>query len=151
MYRGESDERKQKRPVIIHRAILGSVERCIAVLTESYGGKWPFWLSPCQVMIVPVASTFDEYGLQVKQRLHDAGFMVDIDLSTGDTMNKKIRNAQLEQFNYILVVGEKEVAGQTVNVRTRDNVVHGEVTLDRLVARLKELKESRTLEDTGGF
>ena len=93
--------------------------------------------------------------------------MVDVDLSPGDTMNKKIRNAQLDQYNYILgtlllviksnfierliVVGEKEVSSKTVNVRTRDNVVHGEVTLSRLQERLLELKETRAIEDIGGF
>nr|CAH7720865.1 unnamed protein product [Callosobruchus chinensis] len=86
-------------PVIIHRAVYGSVERMIAILTESFAGKWPFWLSPRQVMIVPVGPMFDDYAEQVKQKLYDAGFMVEVDTDPGDTMNKKIRNAQ---FNFIL-------------------------------------------------
>ena len=90
------------KPVIIHRAILGSVERMIAILTESYAGKWPFWLSPRQVMVIPVSLPFDEYATQVKDKLYESGFMAEVDLSTGDTMNKKIRNAQLSQFNFIL-------------------------------------------------
>ena len=107
------------------------------------------------------------------QRLHDAGFMSEADTSSGDTMNKKIRNAQLQQFNYILgnltdkngvplpllsvssslipVVGEKEVSNDTVNVRTRDNVVHGEVTLQRLLERFEELRELKVIEEAGGF
>lgn len=97
-----SESGEKKRPVIIHRAILGSVERMIAILTESYAGKWPFWLSPRQVMIVPVGPSYDEYGENVKEKLHDAGFMVEVDTDAGDTMNKKIRNAQLAQFNFIL-------------------------------------------------
>ncbi|XP_049284736.1 threonine--tRNA ligase 1, cytoplasmic isoform X2 [Anopheles funestus] len=135
------DNGEKKRPVIIHRAVLGSVERMIAILTENYAGKWPFWLSPRQVMVVPVGPVYDEYADKVRQRLHEAGFMVEADLDAGDTMNKKIRNAQLAQFNFILVVGEKERSSETVNVRTRDNKVHGEVSVDDLVTKLSKLRD----------
>uniref|UniRef100_A0A1Q3FAE4 threonine--tRNA ligase n=1 Tax=Culex tarsalis TaxID=7177 RepID=A0A1Q3FAE4_CULTA len=131
------DNGEKKRPVIVHRAILGSVERMIAILTESYAGKWPFWLSPRQIMVVPVGPAYDEYADKVRQRLHDAGFMAEADLDAGDTMNKKIRNAQLAQFNFILVVGEKERSSETVNVRTRDNKVHGEVSVEELLVKLR--------------
>ncbi|XP_076761471.1 threonine--tRNA ligase isoform X1 [Xylocopa sonorina] len=131
---------EKARPVIIHRAILGSVERMIAILTESYAGKWPFWLSPRQAMIISVSSQFDDYAAQVKDKLWDAGFMAEIDTDAGDTLNKKIRNAQLAQFNFILVVGEKELNAGTVNVRTRDNVVHGEVAVDVLIEKFKLFK-----------
>lgn len=134
----------KKRPVIIHRAILGSVERMIAILTENYGGKWPFWLSPRQVMVVPVGPTCDEYAQQVRQQFHDAKFMADIDLDPGCTLNKKIRNAQLAQYNFILVVGEKEKTSGTVNIRTRDNKVHGEHTVSETIERLQQLKQSRS-------
>lgn len=134
----------KKRPVIIHRAILGSVERMIAILTENYGGKWPFWLSPRQVMVVPVGPTCDEYAQKVQQQFHDAKFMVDIDLDPGCTLNKKIRNAQLAQYNFILVVGEKEKSSGTVNIRTRDNKVHGERTISETVGRLEQLRQSRS-------
>lgn len=144
-----SEERKQ--PVIIHRAILGSVERMIAILTESCGGKWPFWLSPFQVMIVPVSSKFDNYAKEIHKSIHDAGFMVEIDLAPGDTFNKKIRNAQLGQWNYILVVGEKEMTSKTVNIRTRDNIVHGEKTLQQLLDHMTKLKTTRSCDDSGDF
>uniref|UniRef100_A0A8C1IRC7 threonine--tRNA ligase n=1 Tax=Cyprinus carpio TaxID=7962 RepID=A0A8C1IRC7_CYPCA len=133
-----------KRPVIIHRAILGSVERMIAILTENYGGKWPLWLSPRQVMVVPVGPTCDEYAQRVQQEFHRGGLMTDVDLDPGCTLNKKIRNAQLAQYNFILVVGEKEKSSDTVNVRTRDNKVHGERSLADCMKRLKELKASRS-------
>ncbi|XP_037883178.1 threonine--tRNA ligase 1, cytoplasmic isoform X1 [Glossina fuscipes] len=136
-----ADDGEKKRPVIIHRAILGSVERMIAILTENYAGKWPFWLSPRQVMVVPVGPHFDEYAQSVRDQLHCAGFMVEADLDAGDTMNKKIRNAQLAQFNFILVVGEKERSSGTVNVRTRDNKVHGEVSIQDLIAKLQKIKD----------
>uniref|UniRef100_A0A8C2BA04 threonine--tRNA ligase n=1 Tax=Cyprinus carpio TaxID=7962 RepID=A0A8C2BA04_CYPCA len=134
----------KKRPVIIHRAILGSVERMIAILTENYGGKWPLWLSPRQVMVVPVGPTCDEYAQRVQQEFHRGGLMTDVDLDPGCTLNKKIRNAQLAQYNFILVVGEKEKSSDTVNVRTRDNKVHGERSLADCMERLKELKASRS-------
>ncbi|XP_055545392.1 threonine--tRNA ligase 1, cytoplasmic isoform X1 [Wyeomyia smithii] len=139
------DNGEKKRPVIIHRAILGSVERMIAILTESYAGKWPFWLSPRQIMVVPVGPQYDEYANKVRQRLHDVGFMVEADLDAGDTMNKKIRNAQLAQFNFILVVGDKERSSETVNVRTRDNKVHGEVSVDELIGKLRKLADEHVL------
>lgn len=161
-YVSETGEKKQ--PVIIHRAILGSVERMIAILTENFAGKWPFWLSPRQVMVVPVGPPFDEYADLVRQQLHDSGFMAECDVDAGDTMNKKIRNAQLAQFNYILgkltchldfscrystkypflfcsVVGEKEKTSGTVNVRTRDNKVHGEVSVAELIVKLNKVRD----------
>lgn len=141
----------KKRPVIVHRAILGSVERMIAILTENYGGKWPFWLSPRQVMVVPVGPTCDEYAQKVQQQFHDAHFMADVDLDPGCTLNKKIRNAQLAQYNFILVVGEKEKASGTVNIRTRDNKVHGERTVADTIERLGQLKQSRNKQAEEDF
>jgi len=135
-----ADNAEKRHPVIVHRAILGSLERQIAILTENYGGKWPFWLSPRQVMVVPVGPVFYDYADSVRQQLHDAGFMVEADLDDSDTMNKKIRNAQLAQFNFILVVGEKERSANTVNVRTRDNKVHGEVSIADLITKLQKFR-----------
>ncbi|GFV07623.1 threonine--tRNA ligase 1, cytoplasmic [Trichonephila clavipes] len=135
---------EKKRPVIIHRAILGSVERMIAILTESYGGKWPFWLSPRQSIVVPVGPMFEEYAQKVCNEIHSAGFICDMDVDQGDTMKKKIRNAQLAQYNYIFVVGEREKTSNTVNVRTRDdNAVRGEFTISDVISKFKILKEKR--------
>lgn len=142
------DNGEKIRPVMIHRAILGSVERMIAILTESCAGKWPFWLSPNQVMVVPVSSKLDDYAVQVKDKLWEAGFMVECDLDAGDTLNKKIRNAQLAQYNFILVVGDKEKTSSTINIRTRDNVVHGEMPVDTFIEKLKVLKDGRAPIDT---
>ncbi|XP_036835076.1 threonine--tRNA ligase 1, cytoplasmic [Oncorhynchus mykiss] len=134
----------KQRPVIIHRAILGSVERMIAILTENYGGKWPLWLSPRQVMVVPVGPTLDDYAQKIRDDFHRGGLMTDIDCDASCTLNKKIRNAQLAQYNFILVVGEKEKTSETVNVRTRDNKVHGERSVNECMERLKQLKASRS-------
>ncbi|KAK9886632.1 hypothetical protein WA026_017555 [Henosepilachna vigintioctopunctata] len=142
-----SETCEAKRPVIIHRAILGSVERMIAILTESYAGKWPFWLSPRQAMVIPVGQQYYDYAKEVKDQLHEAGFMVEVDIDAGDTMNKKIRNAQLAQFNFILVVGEKEKSNRTVNIRTRANVVHGEASISEVIEKFKSLQDRYELEE----
>jgi len=141
------DEKGEKvPPVMIHRAILGSVERMIAILTENFAGKWPFWLSPRQAMVVPVGPHVNSYAMEVKSSLHEAGFCADCDTDDGNTMNKKVRNAQIAQYNYILVVGEKEKENRTVNVRTRDNKVHGELSIDDLLAKFRKLAKERTLK-----
>lgn len=105
-------------PVIIHRAVLGSVERMIAVLAEHYNGQWPFWLSPRQIAIVPIVNKEEilEYGRKLQNDISDWGYYVDLDDST-DRLNKKILNAQHEQYNLILVIGAKEVEKGTVNIR----------------------------------
>ncbi|XP_067161507.1 threonine--tRNA ligase 2, cytoplasmic isoform X1 [Apteryx mantelli] len=143
-YVGKDGGDDKKRPVIIHRAILGSVERMIAILAENYGGKWPFWLSPRQVMVVPVGPASEEYARQVCSDFFEAGFMSDVDLDQSCTLNKKIRNAQLAQYNFILVVGEKEKADNAVNVRARDNKVHGEISVSSAIEKLKKFKSSHT-------
>ena len=100
---------------MVHRAMLGSVERMFAVLCEHYGGKWPFWLSPRQVMLIPVHKDWNDYCQEVRDKLHDEGFYADVDLSK-DKLNKKVRNAQVDQYNFQLVVGE--TAGHQGGVST---------------------------------
>lgn len=127
-----------ERPVIIHRAILGSVERQVAILTEHFGGKWPFWISPRQVKVVPVAQSFFEYGQYVTDVLTSFGFYAELD-STGNTLNKKIRNAQLDAWNYSAIVGEKEEANMSVNLRSRDSKdALGDFSLEALMDMLKK-------------
>ncbi|RKP13158.1 hypothetical protein BJ684DRAFT_20334 [Piptocephalis cylindrospora] len=137
------------RPVIIHRAILGSVERQMAILTEHFVGKWPFWLSPRQVMVVPVAAAFYDYADRVRSTLHEAGLYVDVD-NGENTLNKKIRNAEIAQYNFILVVGQDEEETGSVNVRSRDDVgtkAKGQTqALDDVLGKMVELKKSKALE-----
>jgi len=106
----------------VHRAVLGSVERMMAILIEHYAGKWPFFLSPRQAMVMAVSPAFEEYARAVQKRVRKAGYFVDLD-DSHRTLNKMVREAQLAQYNYILVVGKEEEANGTVNVRTRDNQV----------------------------
>jgi threonyl-tRNA synthetase len=127
-----------ERPVIIHRAILGSVERMLAVLIEHTAGKWPFWISPRQVCVVPLDPKYFAYAKSVGDRFQAAGLEVHTDLSS-NTYNKKIREAQVAQYNFILVVGDKEVAADSVNVRTRSNEVLGMKPVAEVVANFLEL------------
>lgn len=138
-----TDTGEYARPVIVHRAILGSVERMFAILTEHFAGKWPFWLSPRQVMVVPISDGSFEYASEVKDAVRAAGFHVDVDLMDRK-MQKKVREAQISQYNYILVVGEKERAEQMVNVRSRDNQVHGMHKLQDVLKVMVEEKQTRS-------
>ena len=88
------------RPVVIHRAIIGSFERFLGILIEHFGGKWPFWLSPRQILIVPVMPAVNDYVEELQRILRDDKMNVDIDIS-GNTMQKKIRTGQLAQYNFI--------------------------------------------------
>jgi len=111
-------EGEKGRPVIVHRAVYGSLERFIAILCEHTAGKWPFWLSPRQIMICTISQAFENYALSVKQKLFDAGFEPELDI--GDrTVMKKVKVYQ-HQYNYLLVIGKEEESEQTVNVRVRD-------------------------------
>jgi threonyl-tRNA synthetase len=133
-----SEGAAEERPVMVHRAVLGSVERMIAILIEHYAGKWPFFLSPRQAIVVPISKQYEAYAASVQQRVRAAGFFVEADLSHR-TLNKMVREAQLAQYNYILVVGSKEETDDTVNVRTRDNEVHGVRGVDALIDEFKQL------------
>merc|ERR1712113_1260885 len=113
---------------------------------ENFGGKWPFWLSPRQAMVVPVAPLYNDYAREIVNLMKTGGFCVEADVDHGNTMNKKVRNAQLAQYNFIFVVGEKESSNKTVNVRTRDNKVHGEFTLDAVLDKFQELAEQKILK-----
>ncbi|EUD65382.1 threonyl-tRNA synthetase [Plasmodium inui San Antonio 1] len=133
------------RPVIIHRAILGSVERFVAILIEHTAGKLPFWISPRQAIVLPVSDKFNDYANYVYQTLNNHFFDVEIDTSL-NTLNKKIREAQLNQFNFILVVGEKELTTNTVTVRNRDDQNNHEVcSLEELIARFRKLLEVNSM------
>ncbi|EOY00417.1 Threonyl-tRNA synthetase isoform 4 [Theobroma cacao] len=131
------DEAKREKPVMIHRAILGSVERMFAILLEHYKGKWPFWLSPRQAIVCPVSAKSQDYAREVQEQIHGAGYYVDVDL-TDRKIQKKVREAQLAQYNYILVVGEEEMNTKQVSVRVRDK---GDLTSMSIEGLLQHLKD----------
>jgi threonyl-tRNA synthetase len=132
-----------KRPVIVHRAILGSCERLLAILTEHYAGKWPFWLSPRQCTICTVSDTFNPYAEKIYQKLKYEGYQVTLDKG-GATLPKKVRNAQVEQYNYILVVGEEEMNTNTIDVRSREGERLGKYTTQKLLEFFKSLEPAKS-------
>ncbi|KDN39007.1 threonyl-tRNA synthetase [Tilletiaria anomala UBC 951] len=142
---GDSD-----RPVMIHRAILGSLERFIAILTEHFAGKWPFWMSPRQVVVIPVTNSVFDYAEEVRRTLWGKGLYADVDLSDA-TLPKKIRNGEIAQYNFILVVGHEEKQDKSVNVRNRDNIGQKgrdeRKALAQIVDALVALKDSKSLEN----
>lgn len=137
------------RPVMIHRAIYGSFERFIAILIEHFGGKWPFWLSPRQILIVPVMPSANPYVEELQKIFRSNGFHCDIDVS-GNTMPKKIRTGQLQQYNFIMVVGQQEQESRSVNIRNRDipeTQKMGElIPVDKALEMLKSLRDERRLD-----
>uniref|UniRef100_A0A667XA87 threonine--tRNA ligase n=1 Tax=Myripristis murdjan TaxID=586833 RepID=A0A667XA87_9TELE len=132
------------KPVMIHRAVLGSLERMIAILAENFGGKWPLWLSPAQVMVIPVGGDSESYA---KQQLREAAFMADLNEDQSATLNKKIRSAQLAQYNYIFVVGEKECESGTVSVRSRRGKQLGRRPIEEVLSSLTQLRDTRSNQD----
>jgi threonyl-tRNA synthetase len=144
-YEGADGQRHQ--PVMVHRAILGSLERFIGILIEHYAGKFPLWLSPRQVRVIPITDAFLDYGNGVAAKLRAAGIVATID-RRNETVGKKIREAQLDRVNYQLVVGEREAEAGTVSVRTRGNEQLGSLSLDDFLARcLEEIQERRITGD----
>ncbi len=133
-----------KRPVMIHRALFGSIERFFGILIEHFAGRFPLWLSPRQVCVITVADRHNEYAHLIAQEIKKAGMLCDVDDSS-ESMNKKIRNAQLMQYNYMLTVGDKELENRTINLRTRDNIVHGELDLKSFIVALEKESESKSL------
>lgn len=139
-----SEDGTRKRPVMIHRAIFGSIERFLGILIEHYVGKFPLWLSPHQVRILTVADRHLSFAKEVEANFKKYGFHIDVD-TTGESVSKKVRNAQLEQINYILTIGDKELENRSVNLRTRDNVVHGEVNIEEFIQKITaEFKQRRS-------
>jgi threonyl-tRNA synthetase len=132
-----NDRGEHEAPVCIHRAPLSTHERMIGFLIEHYAGKFPVWLSPEQVRIIPITDIHNEYGLQLKKRLKAEGIRVDADLGS-DRMNAKIRQAQLMQVPYQLVVGDREVENDTVSIRRRDNTRQNGVPVAEFIATIRE-------------
>jgi threonyl-tRNA synthetase len=128
---------KEKRPYMVHRALLGSIERFFGVLVEHYAGAFPVWLAPVQARLIPVAPAFNDYAQNVKERLSSAGLRADADLSE-HRMNAKIRNAQNEKIPYMLVVGEKEQVADSVALRLRKGKQQEVLTVEQFIDKAQE-------------
>jgi threonyl-tRNA synthetase len=139
----DSDSLK-KRPVMIHRAIFGSIERFFAILLEHFAGKFPLWISPLGIRLIPVADRHVEYAKELKQKLSSSKIPIDIDDSE-ESVAKKIRNAQLSQINYMLTIGDVEMENKTLSVRTRENKVVGEMSVEAFLQAITKEFEEKSL------
>ncbi|OQE24752.1 hypothetical protein PENSTE_c007G02435 [Penicillium steckii] len=138
------------RPVVIHRAIIGSFERFLGILTEHFGGKWPFWISPRQILIVPIAPALNDYVFELQKLFQGDKLNVDVDVS-GNTLQKKIRTGQLSQYNFICVVGAQERDTRSVNLRDRDDPATQNkgvmIPVDEIRQKLRSLRKERRLKN----
>jgi len=125
----------RRRPIMLHRALFGSVERFFGVLLEHYAGAFPFWMAPVQVRVLSVATSHESYALRVAERLREAGHRVEI-ADASDQLGRRIRAAKVEKIPYVLVVGDDDVAAGTVGVNPRGGDVERGVALDEFLARL---------------
>lgn len=141
-YVNESGEKE--RPVVIHRAISGSLERFMGVMIEHFAGVFPLWLAPRQAIVVPVGEKFNDYAEKVLKSLKEAGVRAEWDFSS-DGLNKKVRNAEQAHINYILVVGEKEEANNGVAVRNYKTKEQSELSLQQFIDNTKEEIELKKL------
>ncbi len=141
-YTGEDGAKH--RPVMIHRAALGSIERFVGILIEHFAGAFPTWIAPVQVVLVPISEHHHEYALKVKEALAQKGVRVQADLRS-EKMNYKIREAQLKKIPYMLVMGDKEMEEGTVAVRARKEGQGGAKTLEEFVGQVVQEIETRAL------
>ena len=132
---------KEQQPIMLHRVLLGSIERFIGALTEHYNGEFPIWLAPVQVLVIPIKDSVLEYSNKIKQQLIDAGLRVEID-TRNETLDKKIRNAEVSKIPYCLVVGEREAKAGTVSVRRKGKGDLGVKNLGELIESIKQETET---------
>ncbi len=142
-----SEDNARHRPVMLHRAVLGSLERFIGILIENHAGNFPLWLAPVQVVVLNITEAQADYAQKVADSLRAAGLRVECDLR-GEKINYKIREHSLQKLPYQIVVGDKEKAAEVVAVRARGNIDLGQMTLSDLVQRLNDEIATRGIDRT---
>ena len=141
-----AEDGSKKRPVMLHRALFGSVERFMGILIEHFAGKFPLWLSPVQVEVIPVSDKFKDFAESIADKLHAAGLRVHLD-GRAEKVGYKIREAQVKKINYMLVIGEKEETSGKLSVRKRNGEEVQDVDVDEFIASLKEEIKNKTITD----
>lgn len=142
-----AEDNSRQRPVMLHRAVLGSLERFIGILIENHAGNFPLWLAPVQAVVMSITEAQADYAQTVANALRDAGLRVECDLR-GEKINYKIREHSLQKLPYQIVVGDKEKAANVVAVRARGNVDLGQMPLSDLIQRLADEIASRGIDRT---
>ena len=138
------EEGQKKRPVMIHRTIYGSLERFIGILTEHFAGAFPVWLSPVQVVVIPIAERHTGYAKKIELRMRNEGIRVEVD-ERDETMQAKIRDAQLQKVPYMLIVGDKEEKAKTVSERGRFGKDYGQIKIEEFIANIKKEIEDKII------
>ena len=138
------EDGKEHRPYMIHRALLGSMERFFGVLIEHYGGAFPVWLAPVQAQLIPIADRHVAYADQVAERLRAAGIRVQVNRST-ERMQAKIRDAQLQKIPYMLIVGDREMKAGAVAVRLRTGEDKGAMSVDDFLSMAQQAIQEKAL------
>ena len=134
----------KKAPVMLHRALFGSLERFIGILIENYSGKLPFWISPLQTVVIPVSDEFDEYSKKVNKQLIDAGFSSEVDLKNHN-LNYKIRDHSLSKVPILLICGKKEVDSNSVTIRRLDSNEQENIELNKFITTHQALNKAPSL------
>jgi threonyl-tRNA synthetase len=137
-----AEDGKAHQPVMVHRALYGSIERFFATLVEHYAGAFPVWLAPVQAVVLPITDRQTEYARQVTRCLKDAGFRAEVD-ERNEKVNLKIREAQLQKVPYMLVVGDREAQAGTVAVRNRKHGDQGAKTVAEFIEEMKRLVDTK--------
>jgi len=137
-----AEDGREHRPIMLHRAILGSLERFIGILIENYGGKFPLWLSPVQAVILPISDKFNNYAGKIEEKLRKKRIRTESDLSS-EKLGYKIRKAQMNKVPYMIIIGEKELEARSVSVRHRDRGDMGSSRLDQILKIILEENANR--------
>jgi threonyl-tRNA synthetase len=141
-----AEDGKSHQPLMVHRALYGSIERFFGILVEHYAGAFPVWLAPVQAIVLPITDRSLDYAKQVQKRLNAAGFRAELD-GRNEKINFKIREAQLQKIPYMLVIGDREAQNEQVSVRNRKHGDQGAVAFDEFLKRLSEVVSSKNLEE----
>ena len=139
-YTGPDGEKH--RPVMIHRVVLGSIERFIGIITENYAGAFPLWLAPVQIKVMPITDRTKEYAQEIADKLDALGFRVETDFRS-EKIGYKIREAQMQKIPYMLVLGDKEAEAGTVSVRTREGGDEGAMNLDEFIGKITVQRDTK--------
>ena len=138
-----NEEGKKERVVMIHAAIMGSIERYLSVIIEHYAGAFPLWLAPVQVSIIPIMDTHQTYAKEIFDSLKKAGIRVEL-ADNNESLGKKVRQAKVEKIPYWIVIGDKEVESKTVTLESRDNGQLGAISLEELLNKLTTEIETKS-------